>query len=351
MKKKSIAIIFGGRSTEHQISLQSAYAVITHIDQNRFQPYLIGITKKGCWYLYEGDPSNLPNGSWESDPSCTPAMIVPDASIHGMLVLRTPSSSTTIELDAALPILHGKFGEDGTIQGLLELANIPIIGCKTLASAIGMDKHLAHLVVSAYGIKVPEAVVFHTNPTMAELHKQTKHLTYPLFVKPMKAGSSFGISKVKDSSRLQDAVETAFEHDDSVIIETAIAGFEVGCAIMGDHDLTIGMVDEIELSQGFFDYTEKYTLQSSKIHMPARIPNETQIRIQDTAKVIYRALGCSGFARVDMFLTPEGEIYFNEVNTIPGFTAHSRFPNMLQGIGMTFGEIVNHLIERSLRPC
>lgn len=351
MKKKAIAIIFGGNSTEHQISLQSAYAVIEHIDQNRFQPYLIGITKKGCWYLYEGDTSHLIDGSWESDQNCTPAMIVPDSSIHGMLIFRTPSTSTTIELDAAFPVLHGKFGEDGTIQGLLELANIPIIGCKTLSSALGMDKHLAHLVVSSYGIKVPEAVVFHSNPTKEELFCQTKHLNYPLFVKPMKAGSSFGISKVNDSSRLQDAIETAFEHDNTIIIETAINGFEVGCAIMGDTDLTIGMVDEIELSQGFFDYTEKYTLQSSKIHMPARISDEMQKRIQETAKTIYRALECSGFARVDMFLTPEGEIYFNEVNTIPGFTAHSRFPNMLRGIGMTFDEIVNKLIERGLSPC
>lgn len=173
-------------------------------------------------------------------------------------------------------------------------------------------------------------------------------LKYPLFVKPANSGSSIGITKVLNNSELPDAIAVAFEHDDKVIVEETVAGFEVGCSVLGNDLLTIGEVDEVELSHGFFDYTEKYTLQTSKIHMPARIDLETAERIKQTAVTIYRVLNCSGFARVDLFLTPDKEIVFNEVNTIPGFTAHSRFPNMLKGIGMTFDEIVDALIRLAL---
>lgn len=352
-KKQTIAILFGGCSTEHNISLQSASAVLEHMDTEKYQPIPIGITRKGCWYLYEGDMKKIIDGTWESDKHCTPAVIVPDKSIHGMLLFRNASFTETIELDAAFPVLHGKYGEDGTIQGLLELAGIPIIGCKTLTSSIGMDKALAHLVVSSYGISVPASISLHYNPSKEELIQLTTSLTYPLFVKPANAGSSFGISKVTDEKYLSDAIETAFEHSNKIIIEEAIDGFEVGCAILGDafskeYPFIIGQVDEIELSQGFFDFTEKYTLKTSQIHMPARISKEMAEQVKKTAIQIYQILDCTGFARVDMFLTPNGTILFNEINTIPGFTSHSRYPNMLKGIGMTFEEIITTLIERAL---
>ena len=169
---------------------------------------------------------------------------------------------------------------------------------------------------------------------------------YPLFVKPMRAGSSFGITKVARAEELQAAIEHAFAYDSYVIMEEMVDGFEVGCAVLGTEKLTIGAVDEIELSQGFFDYTEKYTLKSSSIHVPARISPQKAKEVQDTAAKIYRALGCSDFARVDMFLTPEGEIYFNEVNTIPGFTSHSRYPSMMKEIGISFEELLNRLLEK-----
>lgn len=176
------------------------------------------------------------------------------------------------------------------------------------------------------------------------MQKIQSYLTYPLFVKPVRAGSSFGISKITDANALDRAIELAFCYDAEVTVEEAIDGFEVGCAVLGNETLTVGRVDEIELSDGFFDYTEKYTLRTSSIHMPARIPAETEKRIQDAAVVLYRALGCSGFARVDMFCTPSGEIVFNEINTIPGFTAHSRFPNMMKGIGLDFPQMLDTLI-------
>lgn len=172
-----------------------------------------------------------------------------------------------------------------------------------------------------------------------------EQLGYPLFVKPLRAGSSFGITKVGRQEELLDAVDHAFAYDSIVILEEMIEGFEVGCAILGTETLTVGAVDEIELSEGFFDYTEKYTLKSSNIHVPARISQEKAQEIQETAMRIYRGLGCSYFARVDLFLTPEGEIYFNEVNTIPGFTSHSRYPNMLKEVGISFAEIIERLLE------
>ncbi len=199
-----------------------------------------------------------------------------------------------------------------------------------------MDKDRAHKLVSLAGIGVPKSVVFRRFNKHQALKEIEEKLSYPLFIKPVCAGSSFGITKVKEKRDLDDAIEIAFQHDTEVIAEEEIKGFEVGCAVLGIDELTVGRVDEIELSGGFFDYTEKYTLKSSKIHMPARIEPEAEKRIQEAAATIYKALGCSGFARVDMFYTPAGEIIFNEVNTIPGFTDHSRYPNMMKGIGLSF---------------
>ena len=247
--------------------------------------------------------------------------------------------------DIVFPILHGKNGEDGTIQGIFEQAGIPVVGCSTLSSALCMDKNRAHKLVSSEGIRVPSSKVFSGVITEEEILYHIKNFYYPLFVKPVRAGSSFGITKVYDRDELIGAMKTAFLHDSEVIVEEEIPGFEVGCAVLGNEGLVIGEIDEIELSEGFFDYTEKYTLKNSKIHMPARLDKKTKLRLKDTAAIIYKTLGCSGFARVDMFLTPEKEIVFNEVNTIPGFTSHSRYPNMMKGIGIEFGELIDILIS------
>jgi D-alanine---D-serine ligase len=211
-----------------------------------------------------------------------------------------------------------------------------------------MDKDRAHKLVSLAGIRTPAGVSFDNTPSDDELTERTKNLKYPLFVKPVNSGSSFGISKIYKKEQLPEAVKNAFMYDSRIIVEENIEGFEVGCAILGDNELTIGEVDEIELTGGFFDYTEKYTLKTSKIHMPARIDPETATRIKEAAAVIYRTLGCSGFARVDMFLTPDKEIVFNEVNTIPGLTFHSRYPNMMKGTGLQFKDIVDKLIRSVL---
>jgi len=349
MRKKKLAIIFGGCSSEYPVSLQSAYSIISNIDLNRYDLILIGISKEGSWFRYKGDLENIKNDSWLADEKeCIPVIISPDRKIHGLIELR-PEGIHYTKVDAAFPILHGKNGEDGTVQGVIELAGIPIIGCGTLCSALCMDKDRAHKLVQTEGIDVPKAVVIPTTYHKAILIDKTKKLRYPLFVKPVKAGSSFGITKVYEEKDLFEAVKLAFSYDNEVIIEENIEGFEIGCAIMGNHELVIGAVDEIELTDGFFDYTEKYTLKSSQIYMPARIDTQTADRIKNTAELIYRTLGCKGFARVDMFLTPDNKIVFNEVNTIPGFTSHSRYPNMMKGIGVPFKELLTRLIELGMK--
>lgn len=343
MEQKNIAVIFGGNSTEYSVSLQSAAAIIESIDTEKYHVLTVGITRDGDWYHYTGETRYIRDDTWhQRREEIVPVVISQNRTEKKMTELRE-NGLRDIRLDLAFPVLHGKNGEDGTVQGLFELAGIPVAGCGTLASALCMDKDRAHRLAALEGIRVPKAVVLKASER-SRAKERTAELSYPLFVKPVRAGSSFGITKIAAREELQPAVELAFEHDTEVIIEENIEGFEVGCAVLGNEKLLVGRVDEIELSQGFFDFTEKYSLKTSRIHMPARIDAECEKRIQEAAKVIYRALACSGFARVDMFLTPEQEIVFNEVNTIPGFTSHSRYPNMMKGIGLSFAQIVDRLI-------
>ncbi len=344
MDKKVIAVIFGGCSPEYEVSLQSAFSVLENLDKNKYEVIPIGITKNGDWYRYCGDSEKIRNNTWfENTEDIRPVGFSPSRTSSGFLELCGDRYSF-FKADLAFPVLHGKNGEDGTVQGMLELSGIPIVGCDTLSSALCMDKERAHRLVNSFGVSVPRSLLFDVYSRDKAVQEVSNSLKYPVFVKPVRAGSSFGITKVSEEGGLERAIALAFDYDSSVIVEEAVEGFEVGCAVMGIEDLTIGRVDEIELSDGFFDYEEKYTLKSSKIHMPARIDEATEKQIQQTAAVIYRALGCSGFARVDMFLTPTGGIVFNEVNTIPGFTSHSRYPNMMKGIGLSFPEMLDRLI-------
>ena len=344
MKPCRLAVLFGGCSTEYEVSLQSAHAVLTHLDPGKYEPVPLGITRDGRWFLYRGPLDALLDNSWHTATRwLTPAVISPDRGVHGLLLI-APAGPSTVYLDAAFPVLHGKNGEDGTVQGLLELAGIPVVGCGVLPSALCMDKDAAHRLAAAAGVAVPPSALFRAGEDFALLGGRTAGLAYPLFVKPARAGSSFGITRVETPDGLSAAVAAALEHDGKVVIEEAVPGFEVGCAVLGNDVLTVGLVDEIELSGGFFNYTEKYNLLTSSIHVPARISPEKAAEIQETAKTLYRALECTGFARVDLFLTPEGRIVFNEINTIPGFTAHSRYPNMMKGIGLDFSTLLDRLI-------
>lgn len=343
--KKNIVVLFGGCSPEYPVSLKSAYAVLTHINHSKYNVIAMGITKDGQWFRYYGDYGEILTDTWHQNRlHCKRAFLSPDRSVHGIGELTEKGLSFTY-VDAVFPVLHGKNGEDGSIQGLAEVAGIPVVGCGTLASALCMDKYRAHQIVSLCGVKVPQAVLFDHKPSQEALYEETKLLRYPLFVKPLRAGSSFGITKVLEKSQLAEAIDLALGYDNEIIVEENIDGFEVGCAVLGKDHLTLGRVDEIQLSSGFFDYTEKYTQKTAKIHMPARIDADTEKRIQAAASKIYRALECNGLARIDMFLTPDGDIVFNEVNTIPGFTDCSRYPNMLRGIGLDYDAVIDRLIS------
>ncbi|MFG6393215.1 MAG: D-alanine--D-alanine ligase [Lachnospiraceae bacterium] len=374
MYKKKIAVIFGGNSTEYEVSLQSAFAVLSNINSNDFDIIPVGITRDGEWYHYTGKYNKIPDNTWTEDgKELIPVVVSQNRSVKGLLEL-VNGMYKTIKINLAFPVLHGKNGEDGTLQGLFELAGIPVAGCGTLSSALCMDKDRAHKIAHLAGISVPKSLKFiipgnkEENRTIKSMDKTNKNcqkdrkktyngltkeikqkikeeIGFPVFIKPIHSGSSFGITKVNSKDELDTAIELALLHDTEIIAEETVNGFETGCAILGNDELFVGRVDEIELSGNFFDYKEKYTLETSRIYMPARISTETEERIKKAAVTIYKALGCSGFARVDMFLTPSGEIIFNEVNTIPGFTSHSRFPNMMKGAGLSFAAMLDKLVR------
>lgn len=350
-KRRRAAVLFGGCSPEYGVSLQSAAAVLEHMDRTKYEPVPIGITHTGEWFYYTGEIERIADDSWCRSGDCIPATVSLNRSEHRLLLMRGRGGAgcaEPVEIDVAFPVLHGKNGEDGTVQGLFELAGIPVAGCGILSSALCMDKDRAHRLAKEAGIRVPASYVHSRYADRKAVVSRAGEIGYPLFVKPVKAGSSYGITKVIDESGLAEAMELAFAYDEKVIIEECILGFEVGCAVMGTRELTVGEVDEIELAEGFFDFTEKYTLKTSAIHVPARISANLARRVKESAKTIYRALDCSGFARVDMFLTKEEEIIFNEVNTIPGFTAHSRFPNMMKAAGISFEEVISGILEEAL---
>lgn len=264
MSKKKIAVIFGGNSTEYEVSLQSAYSVFEHINTDKYEVLPIGITRDGEWYRYAGEYGKILDNTWHEDYSNLYTVVVSQIRfVKGFLEFHS-DKYMVIKVDLVFPVLHGKNGEDGTLQGLFELAGIPVVGCGTLSSALCMDKDRAHKLVSLAGISVPKSITFPYFKKEAALEEIRKKLDYPLFVKPVRAGSSFGITKITKEQELETAIEFAFEHDTEVIVEEMIEGFEVGCAVLGNEELIVGRVDEIELLSGFFDYTEKYTFWTVK---------------------------------------------------------------------------------------
>jgi D-alanine---(R)-lactate ligase len=341
MGRLRIGIIFGGCSEEHPVSVKSAQEVAKNLDPEKYEPFWIGITKSGAWKLCDG-----PDTAWAGDAG-RPAVLPPDRTVRGLVVLEQ-GRYETIRLDVVLPVLHGKLGEDGAMQGLLELAGLPYVGCDVQASALCMDKSLAYLVAASAGIATPKFWV-----VTADEDIDVGRLTFPAFVKPARSGSSFGVSKVRSKEELPDAVETARQYDSKVLIEEAIAGREVGCAVLGnDADLLVGEVDRISLSHGFFRIHQESAPESGSENatfiVPADIPAESRSLVQETAKAAYRALGCRGLSRVDLFLTEDGAVVLNEVNTLPGLTSYSRYPRMMAAAGLTLADVIDRMVSLAL---
>lgn len=341
MDRLKMGIIFGGSSEEHPVSVRSAQEVAKNLDTERYEPLWIGITKSGAWRLCDG-----PDADWENG-GCRPAMLSPDSSVHGLLVLEQ-GRYETISLDLVLPVLHGKLGEDGAMQGLLELSGIPYVGCDVQSSALCMDKSLAYIVARGAGIATPNFWAVTANENL-----DPDRLTYPVFVKPARSGSSFGVSRVSRKEELLSAVETAGRYDSKVLIEEAVVGSEVGCAILGnDLDLIAGEVDRIALSHGFFRIHQESEPESGSENataiVPADISAESRSLVQETAKAVYRALGCRGLSRVDMFLKEDGTVVLNEVNTLPGMTSYSRYPRMMEAAGFPLAEVIDRMVSLAL---
>lgn len=340
---KRILVLFGGRSPEYGVSLQSAYAVITNMDRERYEPVITGIDHRGNWHLFTGNPEWIREDTWLRDDCTVPVILPLDHDAEHCLMAVTENGWDMIPVDAAFPVMHGAYGEDGRLQGALEMAGIPVIGCGMTASAVCMDKLMAHRIASADGIRTARActVCGYDHETV----RKAESVGYPLYVKPLRAGSSYGIHRIASEAQLQEAVEDALQYDSIVLLEEEIRGTECGCAVLGSGKLRTGIPDRIRLTSSWYDYAEKYAPVSSEILCPADFDEAMMRKITETAETIYELLGCKGFARVDLFVTEDGELYFNEVNTIPGFTAHSRFPKMMEAAGMSFRELITTLIE------
>jgi D-alanine--(R)-lactate ligase len=341
MARLKLGLIFGGSSEEHPISVKSAQEVARHLDLEKYEPFYIGITKSGGWRLCDGPAADWENGNGR------PAVLSPDGSVHGLLVLEQ-GRYETIGLDVVLPLLHGTLGEDGAMQGLLELSGIPYAGCDVQSSALCMDKSLAYIVARSAGIATP---TFWT--VTASENVDADQFAYPIFVKPARSGSSFGVSKVAAKEELPSALDTARQYDSKVLIEEAVVGSEVGCAILGnDGDLIAGEVDQIALSHGFFRIHQESEPErgsdNSTVNVPADISPQSTALVQETAKAIYRALGCRGLSRVDMFLKEDGQVVLNEVNTLPGMTSYSRYPRMMSAAGLPPGEVIDRIVTLTL---
>ena len=341
MDRLKLGIVFGGSTEEHPVSVKSAQQVAQYIDTAKYEPYWIGITWAGEWRLCEG-----PGADWENGGH-RPAVLSPDRGTRGLLVL-DDGKYETIGLDLAFAVMHGKLGEDGAMQGLFELAGIPYVGCDVQSSAVCMDKSLTYLVARSAGIATPgfRILMAHENPDPAEL-------TYPVVVKPARSGSSFGVTMVPRKDELLDAIATAREFDAKVLIEEAIVGSEVGCAVLGDErGLHVGEVDRIALSHGIFRIHQEIDPESGSENstpiVPADISAAARALVQETAKTVYRALGCRGLSRVDLFLKADGTVVLNEVNTLPGLTSYSRYPRMMAAAGLSLADVIDRIVSLAL---
>jgi D-alanine---(R)-lactate ligase len=339
VRRVRLGVVFGGCSEEHPVSVRSAREVARHLDTAAYEPFYVGITPDGEWRLCDG-----PAEGWERG---RPVVLAPDRRVHGLLVL-DDGRYEELRLDVVLPVLHGTLGEDGAIQGLLELSGVPYVGCGVQSSALCMDKSLAYLVARSAGIATP---AFLTVPAGERV--DPARLDFPVFVKPARSGSSFGVTKVARADELEAALEAARKFDSKVLVEEAVAGSEIGCAVLGDpRDPIVGEVDRIALTHGFFRIHQEPDPESgsdnASVIVPADIAPESRRRVHETAKQLYRALGCSGLARVDMFLTGDGRVVLNEVNTLPGLTSYSRYPRMMAAAGLPLAEVIDRLVSLAL---
>ncbi len=352
LKKTRVAVLFGGMSSEHAVSLISAASVIQNIPKEQFEVVMLGITRDGEWKLYCGDADKIKDSGWERDAKNLPAFLSPDSQIHGIVAIHPDGKAETIRVDVVFPVLHGLYGEDGTIQGLLSLARIPFVGCGVSASAVCMDKALAKAICDAYQIPQAKWDSIRVNElkdnTPAIVDHLEAHLGYPMFVKPANAGSSVGISKAKDRKALYKAIETASVQDTKIVFEESIDGREVECAVLGNSDPVASCCGEIKPCNEFYDYSAKYLAGKTELDIPAKLPKEISEKVRALAVKAFRLFGCKGMTRMDFFVLADGTVYLNEPNTIPGFTSISMYPKLFEAGGTAYGELLATLLRLAM---
>ncbi len=352
MRKLSVCVLFGGISPEHEVSLRSAESVLNNMDPEKYNIFPVGITKSGDWILFGGtDYSMLPSGQWLEYPGNRRATISP---VRGQGLLSFEGDCVVREhIDVVFPVLHGENGEDGAMQGLLQMAGIPYVGPHVSASAVAMDKTLTKLVADQ--AKVTQAKWQLVRNSEMETHPESildqieGKFSYPVFVKPAGTGSSVGVSKASDRAGLCAALLKAGTYDEKILVEEFISGREVEVAVMGNESPVASVCGEIDSGAEFYDYDAKYITDTSVAYVPARIPEDVAEQVRDAAVRIYTAIGCQGLSRVDFFVTYEGDrVVFNEINTLPGFTSISMYPKLFAASGIPYGQLIDELLQLAL---
>ena len=355
-KKLRVALFFGGVSSEHEVSCVSASTWLRALAQDpcadRYEVFPVGITKQGRWLACSPTPEAMADGSWEKGADCTPCVLSPDRTDHGIWLLKD-GKAELVHIDICAPVMHGKNGEDGTIQGLFELARIPYVGCGVLGSAVCMDKAVANTIMDAAGVphckwaSAIRAELEGDHKTLLDSIEQ--RLGYPIFVKPANAGSSVGISKVSNREELKKAIALALENDRKVVFEAFVDGQEVECAVIGSDPAVATRPGEILAGAEFYTYDDKYKNGVSQTVIPAHLPEEKLDEVKTYAAMAYTALGCEGLARCDFFVEKgTGRVMINEINTFPGFTSISMYPKLMEHEGLPVPALIDRLIELAL---
>ena len=348
MVKLNVCVLFGGMSPEHAVSLRSAESVLNNMDTEKYNIFPVGITQNGDWFLYGStDYSKLPTGEWVNCPQNRRATISP---IRGQGLLIFEDDCVMRELiEIVFPVLHGENGEDGTVQGLLQLAGIPYVGPHVAASAVSMDKTLTKLVADNAGVTqaawqlVRDGEI--NNHMQQVILRLESRFQYPMFVKPAGTGSSVGVSKAADREALTRALTHAAQFDSKILVEEFIDGREIEVAVMGNDSPVASICGEIDSGAEFYDYDAKYVTDTSVAYIPARISEEVAEQVRESAVKVYSAIGCQGLSRVDFFVTADNRVVFNEINTIPGFTSISMYPKLFAASGIPYNEIIDNLLQ------
>ncbi len=355
MNQLNVCVLFGGISPEHKVSLRSAESVLNNMDPEKYHIFPVGITEEGKWIYFGGkDYSQLPAGTWLDCPENCPATISP---VRGQGLIRfTEDRAESTPIDVVFPVLHGENGEDGAMQGLLQMAGIPYVGPHVSASAVSMDKTLTKLVMDNAGIMQADWELVRNSDLETRMEDildvMEKRFAYPMFVKPAGTGSSVGVSKASNREQLADALTQAGRFDEKILVEEFIDGREIEVAVMGNSSPVASVCGEIHSGAEFYDYNAKYITDTSVAYIPARIPEDVAEQVRDAAVKVYQAIGCQGLSRVDFFVThQENRIVFNEINTLPGFTSISMYPKLFAASGIPYGELIDQLLQLALEAC